>query len=172
VEHRPPGRRLGQGAGFPSPDRTSGVRLRRVGVDTHVAGVRSGTPGNRTALPARAVPVHECCGPLPPDWHPTLARLITTPFGTARLNALYGPRRERHCRRTHFGRASLTAGSSIRGSEPAPTVPAYSLELGAGPCRAGVARGVQEARAKPPATGADTMDTWLDNALRRSPPRS
>jgi hypothetical protein len=92
--------------------------------------------------------------------------------GTARLNALCGPRREGNIAAGGIS-GFLDGWSSIPGSEPAPTVRAYSLELGADPCPAGVARGVQEARAKPPGTGADTMDTWLDNAaLRRSAPRS
>jgi hypothetical protein len=66
-----------------------------------------------------------------------------------------------------FRRGFLDGWSSIRGSEPAPKIPACSIEPGADAYRAGVTRGVQEARAKPKASGTVTTDTWIDNALRR-----
>jgi hypothetical protein len=66
-----------------------------------------------------------------------------------------------------FRRGFLDGWSSIRGSEPAPSIPACSVEPGKDPYRVGVARGVLEARAKPPAGGTVTTDAWIDNALRR-----
>jgi hypothetical protein len=67
-----------------------------------------------------------------------------------------------------FRRGFFDGWSSIRGSEPAPAVPPCSVEPGKeDPYRAGVVRGVQEARAKPKTAGTETTDTSLDNALRR-----
>jgi hypothetical protein len=66
-----------------------------------------------------------------------------------------------------FRRGFLDGWSSIRGSEPAPTIPMMLPEPGRDPYRAGVARGVQEAQAKPASDGTATTDTWLDNALHR-----
>jgi hypothetical protein len=66
-----------------------------------------------------------------------------------------------------FRRGFLDGWSSIRGSEPAPSIPAFSVEPGADPYRVGVARGVRDAKAKPPADDAAATDAWLDNALRR-----
>jgi hypothetical protein len=65
-----------------------------------------------------------------------------------------------------FRRGFFDGWSSIRGRER-PTIPAYSVEPGKDPYRAGVARGVQEACAKPPTGGIATADGWIDNALRR-----
>jgi hypothetical protein len=66
-----------------------------------------------------------------------------------------------------FRRGYLDGWSSIRGSEPAPPIPACTVEPGKDAYRAGVARGVQEARTKRPAKGTATADEWLENALRR-----
>jgi hypothetical protein len=67
-----------------------------------------------------------------------------------------------------FRRGFLDGWSSIRGSEPALTIPACSVEPGTDPYRAGVARGAQEARVKPPAIDRTlTIDVWIHNALRR-----
>jgi len=67
-----------------------------------------------------------------------------------------------------FRRGFLDGWSSIRGSEPAPTIPACSLEPGGDPYRAGVALGVREAHASPrtAVTGPSAIETWFDNALR------
>jgi hypothetical protein len=67
-----------------------------------------------------------------------------------------------------FRKGFVDGWSSIRGSEPAPTIPACSVEPGMAPYRAGVARGVREAQAKPIARGTATTDGWIDNALRRA----
>jgi hypothetical protein len=67
-----------------------------------------------------------------------------------------------------FRRGFLDGWSSIRGSEPAPTVPAIALEPGRNPYRAGVACGVHEAQSSPRSavTGLSAIETWFDNALR------
>ncbi len=66
-----------------------------------------------------------------------------------------------------FRRGFLDGWSSIRGSEPAPSISACSLDPGdKDPYRAGIARGVQEAHAKPRASGTAAPDVWLDRALR------
>jgi hypothetical protein len=67
-----------------------------------------------------------------------------------------------------FRRGFLDGWSSIRGGEPALTIPACSVEPDSDPYRAGVACGVQEARVKPPVSETATTDAWLDKALRRS----
>jgi hypothetical protein len=66
-----------------------------------------------------------------------------------------------------FRRGFLDGWSSIRGSEPAPTIPACSVESDMDAYRAGIASGVQEAQAKRPTSGTATADEWIDNALRR-----
>jgi hypothetical protein len=66
-----------------------------------------------------------------------------------------------------FRRGFLDGWSSIRGSEPAPSIPACSVEPGTDAYRAGVTRGVQAAQGEPPADETAVTDTWLDNALRR-----
>jgi hypothetical protein len=67
-----------------------------------------------------------------------------------------------------FRRGFLDGWSSIRGSEPAPTIPPCPLEPGRDAYRAGVALGVREAQASPKSevTGASAIETWFDNALR------
>jgi hypothetical protein len=66
-----------------------------------------------------------------------------------------------------FRRGFLDSWLMIRGNEPPPAVPACTVEPGADPYRAGVARGVRDAKAKPPADDAAATDAWLDSALRR-----
>jgi hypothetical protein len=65
-----------------------------------------------------------------------------------------------------FRSGFLAGWSSIRGNEPAPTIPTCSVETGTNPYRAGVARGVREAaNPKTAATGSLAIDAWFDNAL-------
>jgi hypothetical protein len=71
-----------------------------------------------------------------------------------------------------FRKGFADGWSSIQGSAPAPTTPAYSVEPGKNPYRAGIIRGVQEACAKQPVNATATTDAWLDNALRRRYRRS
>jgi hypothetical protein len=59
-----------------------------------------------------------------------------------------------------FRRGFLDGWSSIRDSEPAPTIPACSVEPGDDPYQAGFARGVQEAC-------AGRAAAWLINAPGR-----
>jgi hypothetical protein len=70
-----------------------------------------------------------------------------------------------------FRRGFLDGWSFLRGDEPAPPAPAYSIELGSDPYRAGVALGTREAcskaRLKSSAATKSAIDSWLDNALRR-----
>jgi hypothetical protein len=66
-----------------------------------------------------------------------------------------------------FRRGFLDGWSTLRGREPAPAIPAYSVERGTDPYRAGVACGVREAASpKSAVTGPSAMETWFDNALR------
>jgi hypothetical protein len=67
-----------------------------------------------------------------------------------------------------FRRGFLDGWSSIRGSEPAPTIPPCSLEPGRDAYRAGVALGVREAQANPKSavSGQSAIDTWFYNALQ------
>jgi hypothetical protein len=67
-----------------------------------------------------------------------------------------------------FRRGFLDGWSSIRGSEPAPTIPPFSLEPRRDAYRAGVALGVREAQANPKSavSGQSAIETWFDNAVR------
>jgi hypothetical protein len=66
-----------------------------------------------------------------------------------------------------FRRGFLDGWSSIRGSEPGPTIPTFSVGPGTDPYRAGVACGVREAaNLKTAAKGSSAIDAWFDNALR------
>jgi hypothetical protein len=65
-----------------------------------------------------------------------------------------------------FRKGFLAGWSSIRGSEPAPTIPACTVEPGKDPYRAGVARGVQD-QANQATKGTVTPEAWIDEALRR-----
>jgi hypothetical protein len=74
--------------------------------------------------------------------------------------------------REAFERGYLDAWS-IRGDGLAPPVPAYSVEPGEDPYRAGVARAVRDAARKALATttGRPAMEIWLNSALRRGADR-
>jgi hypothetical protein len=74
--------------------------------------------------------------------------------------------------REAFKRGYLDAWS-IRGDGLAPPVPAYSVEPGEDPYRAGVARAVRDAATKAlaTATGRPAMEIWLNSALRRGADR-
>ncbi len=70
--------------------------------------------------------------------------------------------------REAFKRGYLDAWS-IRGDGLAPPVPAYSVEPGEDPYRAGVARAVRDAarKALATATGRPAMEIWFNSVLRR-----
>jgi hypothetical protein len=70
-----------------------------------------------------------------------------------------------------FRKGFLDGWSSVRGSEPAPSIPACSVERGTDPYRAGFVRGVKEVRAKPPVSGTATTDVLMDkdHTDRRAP---
>ena len=74
--------------------------------------------------------------------------------------------------REAFKRGYLDAWS-IRGDGLAPPVPAYSVEPGEDPYRAGVARAVRDAARKALATttGRPATEIWLNSALRRGADR-
>jgi hypothetical protein len=58
-----------------------------------------------------------------------------------------------------FRRGFPDGWSSMRGNEPTPTIPAYSVEPGTDPYRAGVAGGMREAASpKSAVTGPSAID--------------
>jgi hypothetical protein len=70
-----------------------------------------------------------------------------------------------------FTKGFLDGWSYLRGDEPAPPAPAFSVESGSEPYRAGIAHGVREAcskaHPKSTVTGTSPIDGWIDCALRR-----
>jgi hypothetical protein len=71
-----------------------------------------------------------------------------------------------------FGDGYLAGWRWVRGDDPVPTVPAYSVSEGEAPFQAGVINGIRDgcASRQEPVTKSEQIENWVDRALHRAHP--
>jgi hypothetical protein len=71
-----------------------------------------------------------------------------------------------------FGDGYLAGWRWVRGDDPVPTVPAYSVSEGEAPFQAGVVNTIRDgcASRQEPVTKSEQIENWVDRALHRGQP--